>query len=45
MNTIERHKKILNRINKDGQIKVRDLCEDFKVSSVTARKDLKFLEE
>lgn len=45
MNTIERHKEILLRINKDGQIKVQDLCDDFQVSPVTARKDLKLLEE
>lgn len=45
MNTIERHQKIIKRINQDGQIKVQDLCDDFKVSPVTARKDLKLLEE
>lgn len=45
MNTIERHREILKRINEEGQIKVQDLCDDFKVSPVTARKDLKLLEE
>lgn len=45
MNTIERHQEIIRRINKQGQIKVQDLCDDFKVSPVTARKDLKLLEE
>jgi len=45
MNTIERHQEILKRINKDGQVKVQDLCDDFKVSPVTVRKDLKLLEE
>jgi len=45
MNTIERHQEIIRRINKEGQIKVQDLCDDFKVSPVTARKDLKLLEE
>ena len=45
MNTVERHKKILSRINKDGKIKVQEICDTFKVSPVTARKDLKLLEE
>jgi len=45
MNTIERHQEIIRRINNEGQIKVQDLCDDFKVSPVTARKDLKLLEE
>ncbi len=45
MNTIERHKKIINKINKDGQVKSQALCDELDVSSVTIRKDLKFLEE
>ncbi len=45
MNTVNRHQEIIQRINKDGQIKVQDICEEFKVSPVTARKDLKLLEE
>ena len=45
MNTVERHKNILKRINEDGKIKVQDICEAYKVSPVTARKDLKLLEE
>lgn len=45
MNTIERHKKIINKITQEGQIKVQDLCDELKVSPVTIRKDLKLLEE
>ena len=45
MNTVDRHKEIIRRINKDGKIKVQELCDDFHISPVTARKDLKLLEE
>lgn len=45
MNTIERHQVIINKIKKEGQVKVLNLCKDLKVSSVTIRKDLKFLED
>lgn len=45
MNTIERHQAIIEKINKDGQVKVQELCDKFDVSSVTIRKDLKFLED
>ncbi len=45
MNTIERHQFIINKINQEGQVKVVTLCEELKVSSVTIRKDLKFLED
>lgn len=45
MNTIERHQGIINKIKKEGQVKVLNLCDDLKVSSVTIRKDLKFLED
>lgn len=45
MNTIERHQVIINKIKKEGQVKVLNLCEELKVSSVTVRKDLKFLED
>lgn len=45
MNTIERHKEIIERINQDGQVKVQELCDEFNISSVTVRKDLKLLEE
>ncbi len=45
MNTVERHQVIIEKINKDGQVKVQDLCDEFDVSSVTVRKDLKLLEE
>lgn len=45
MTTIERHQSIINKIKNEGQVKVLTLCEELKVSSVTIRKDLKFLEE
>lgn len=45
MDTIERHKRIINKITQEGQIKVQDLCDELKVSPVTVRKDLKLLEE
>lgn len=45
MGTVDRHQVIIEKINKDGQVKVQDLCDEFDVSSVTVRKDLKFLEE
>ncbi|MCM4155766.1 DeoR/GlpR family DNA-binding transcription regulator [Gramella sp. AN32] len=45
MNTVERHQKIIHKINHKGQVKSQMLCEELDVSSVTIRKDLKFLEE
>lgn len=45
MNTIERHQVIINKLKKEGQVKVLNLCDELKVSSVTIRKDLKFLED
>ena len=45
MNIVERHQFILNRLKKQGNVKVLDLCQDLNVSSVTIRKDLKLLEE
>lgn len=45
MGTIERHQKIIAQINQHGQVKVQDLCNEFEVSSVTIRKDLKLLED
>ena len=45
MKTVERHKKIIDKINQEGQVKSQSLCEELDVSSVTIRKDLKFLEE
>jgi DeoR family transcriptional regulator of aga operon len=45
MNTVERHRAIIEKINKNEQIKVQTLCEEFDVSSVTIRKDLRLLEE
>lgn len=45
MNTVERHKKIIEKINSEGQVKSQVLCDELNVSSVTIRKDLKFLED
>lgn len=45
MNTIERHKKIIDKISQEGQVKVQDLCNELGVSPVTIRKDLKLLED
>ena len=41
----ERHKLILNKLEKDGSVTVSELSKEFNVSSVTIRKDLKLLEE
>jgi len=41
----ERHEYILNRLQKEGSVKVSDLGEALSVSAVTIRKDLTFLEE
>jgi DeoR family transcriptional regulator, aga operon transcriptional repressor len=45
MSLIQRHQYILDQLQKEGEVKVADLCEALDVSSVTIRKDLKFLEE
>jgi DeoR family transcriptional regulator of aga operon len=45
MNTVERHKIIIDKLKQEGKLKVLDLCDEFEVSSVTIRKDLKFLED
>jgi len=45
MNIIDRHKLILSKLNADGFVNVNDLSEEFNVSLVTIRKDLKLLEE
>ncbi|WP_321435816.1 DeoR/GlpR family DNA-binding transcription regulator [uncultured Bacteroides sp.] len=41
----ERHKYILESLNKNGFVKVVDIAKDLDVTAVTIRKDLKFLEE
>jgi len=45
LNIIDRHKLILNKLEKNGFVNVNDLSQEFKVSVVTIRKDLKLLEE
>lgn len=44
-NLIERHQKIVDKISNESTVLVADLCKELDVSSVTIRKDLKFLEE
>lgn len=41
----ERHQHILDKLKKEGSIKVLDLCAELNVSSVTIRKDLQMLED
>lgn len=45
LNIVERHKLILDKLEKDGFVNVNDLSKEFQVSAVTIRKDLKLLEE
>jgi DeoR family transcriptional regulator of aga operon len=45
INLAERHQYILNKLQKEGYINVVDLYKELKVSSVTIRKDLKYLED
>lgn len=42
---IDRHQRIMNKLGQEGSINVLDLCNELNVSSVTIRKDLKFLED
>lgn len=44
-NITKRHQFILERLKKKGQITIPELIEQTKVSGVTIRKDLKFLED
>ena len=41
----ERHKYILEKLNRDGFVKVKEIAEELNVTLVTIRKDLKNLEE
>lgn len=41
----ERHQHIIQKLKKEGSVKVLDLCSDLEVSSVTIRKDLQLLED
>lgn len=44
-NITDRHQFILNKLQKQGNVQVLDLCKELNVSSVTVRKDLKLLED
>lgn len=44
-NLIDRHQRIMNKLAQEGSVNVLDLCTELNVSSVTIRKDLKFLED
>lgn len=45
LNIIDRHKLILEKLEAEGFVGVNELSDEFKVSLVTIRKDLKLLEE
>jgi len=45
MNNVERHQLIIKEVQSNGHVSVLDLCGKLKVSSVTIRKDLQFLED
>lgn len=45
MTLTQRHQLIIDRLKKEGSVKVVDLCTELNVSSVTIRKDLKLLED
>lgn len=45
LNIVDRHKLILNKLEENGFVTVNDLSQEFDVSVVTIRKDLKLLEE
>lgn len=45
LNIIDRHKLILSKLEENGFVNVSELSEEFNVSLVTIRKDLKLLEE
>lgn len=45
LNIVDRHTKILEKLETDGSVNVNELSEEFNVSQVTIRKDLKLLED
>jgi DeoR family transcriptional regulator, aga operon transcriptional repressor len=45
MTLTERHQFILDKLKKEGNVNVVELCNELNVSSVTIRKDLKLLED
>ncbi|SDX06564.1 transcriptional regulator, DeoR family [Lutibacter oricola] len=45
LNIVDRHQLILKKLEENGYVNVNELSQDFNVSVVTIRKDLKLLEE
>ncbi|MFD0834268.1 DeoR/GlpR family DNA-binding transcription regulator [Mariniflexile aquimaris] len=45
LNIVDRHKLILDKLEEQGFVNVNDLSQEFNVSLVTIRKDLKLLED
>ncbi len=45
LSAIERRMEIVNRVNQQGKVRVEDLAVQFKVSTVTIRTDLNYLEQ
>jgi len=45
LNIVDRHKLILDKLDENGFVTVNELSQEFNVSVVTIRKDLKLLEE
>jgi DeoR/GlpR family transcriptional regulator of sugar metabolism len=45
MSSLQRHERILNRLNRDGKVDVTTLSEEFEISEVTIRRDLERLAE
>jgi DeoR family transcriptional regulator of aga operon len=41
----DRHQSILKKLKEEGKVNIQELSDEMQVSSVTIRKDLKFLEE
>lgn len=41
----QRHEQIIEKLKKEGSVKVAELCAEMNVSPVTIRKDLQFLED
>ncbi len=44
-NITERHQLILQKLQENGRVSIKELSDDMQVSEVTIRKDLKHLED